>query len=132
MEEVKDNDTEPIAAVENAATGAEDPASWIRAKEAAETLTQQAAIEDIECQYVNLMQDRNNLQTQLDEAKNQIKTVSESAASKQLIETQLAGSKHQLEMAEKRAQSLEEEKKAAEERLDRVEAEGDKLREEIR
>jgi chromosome segregation ATPase len=105
---------------------------WGSAKQAADNLTQQAIVADLERGYLSIQKERDDLQSQVDKVKAELHAATDAMVFRQDLERQATNSQHQLSLQQQRVKSLEEEKKTAEERMDRMQAEADNLRGEIR
>jgi chromosome segregation ATPase len=113
----------------NDATSAVD---WGTAKQAAANLTQQALVADLERGYLAIQKERDDLQAQVDKVKLELRAAQEAMVVQQDLERQTSIAQHQLSLQQQRGVALEEEKKTVEERMDRIQAEADNLRGEIR
>jgi chromosome segregation ATPase len=105
---------------------------WGSAKQAADNLTQQAIVADLERGYLSIQKERDDLQSQVDKVKGELHAATDAMVLQQDLERQATNSQHQLSLHQQRVKALEEEKKTAEERMDRMQAEADNLRGEIR
>ena len=122
-------DGTPAAATANPTHNAGD---WGSAKQAADNLTQQAIVADLERGYLSIQKERDDLQSQVDKVKGELLAATDAMVFQQDLERQATNSQHQLSLHQQRVKALEEEKKTAEERMDRMQAEADNLRGEIR
>jgi chromosome segregation ATPase len=121
------------AAATNAnTTNTNNAADWGSAKEAADNLTQQAIVADLERGYLSIQTERDDLQSQVDKVKAELHNATHAMVFQQDLERQATNSQHQLSLQQQRVKALDEEKKTAEERMDRMQAEADNLRGEIR
>lgn len=89
-------------------------------------------LEDIENHYVGIRHDRDLLQIQLQEAGDKIKELTQKVLQFQGSEIESANYKNELEIACRKIQSLHEDRKVMQELMDRMQADGDNLREELR
>jgi DNA-directed RNA polymerase beta' subunit len=129
----RENEEVEMAEAATAAAGTvTDASSRSRAQQAAAVLTSAAVLGDLERKYVQVKQERDNLQKSMAVAEDQLLKMNESVAAKHSLELQVAESQHNLSLAQGRVKLLEEERKAVDERMDRLLAEADSLREEIR
>jgi chromosome segregation ATPase len=115
-----------------AAAATHDNIDWGTAKQAADNLTQQAIVADLERGYLSIQKERDDLQSQVDKVKEELHAATDAMVFQQDLERQATTSQHQLSLHQQRVKALEEEKKTAEERMDRMQAEADNLRGEIR
>jgi chromosome segregation ATPase len=122
-------DGTPAAAT---ATPNHNAVDWGSAKQAADNLTQQAIVADLERGYLSIQKERDDLQSQVDKVKGELSTATDAMVFQQDLERQATNSQHQSSLHQQRVKALEEEKKTAEERMDRMQAEADNLRGEIR
>ena len=95
-------------------------------------LSQQAIVQDLERQFMEVSQERNDLKQQLVVVGERLASAQQTASQQSDLQVQLEQQKHAASMTETKLQALQEEKKLTEERLDRVLAEADNLRQEIR
>lgn len=124
--------SDPSAADGTAAAASHNAVDWGSAKEAADNLTQQAIVADLERGYVSIQKERDDLQSQVDKIRVELHAATDAIVFQQNLERQATNSQHQLSLHQQRVKALEEEKKIAEERMDRMQAEADNLRGEIR
>ena len=106
--------------------------SWRRAQDVSWTMAQKSVLEDIEKQYLELKQDRNQALDALQTEKSIVAQLqTELTASRQIVanETQV---QHELSVAKQTIAAGEENQKLLQERMDRMQAEADQLRAEIR
>jgi chromosome segregation ATPase len=115
-----------------AATTTHNVDDWGSAKRAADNLTQQAIVADLERGYLSIQKERDDLQSQVDKVKLELHAATDAMVFQQDLERQATNSQHQFNLHQQRVKALEEEKKTAEERMDRMQAEADNLRGEIR
>lgn len=111
---------------------AADGTNWDVAMDSSEEANAKALFADLERQRHNITQERNDLQSQLTQVRVELKSANEALAATRDLERQATGSKHELLLNQQRLGALEEEKKSVQERMDRVQAEADNLRAEIR
>lgn len=95
-------------------------------------LASRAVLEDLENQYVAVKKERDEAFTQLKTVQDEIKELQNQLTASQEWQTKSNKLESELTVCQQQIQSLNEEKKAVSERLDRMQAEADRLREEIR
>lgn len=106
--------------------------SWQRARDDSWTLAQRSVLEDLEKQYLQLKQDRSNALEALQKEKalvTQLQAELSASRQQEVNETQM---QHELAKAKQATAAAEENQKLQQERMDRLLAEADQLREEIR
>ena len=114
--------------MQDATDNASREAAAARSKE----LSKQALLEDIERKYMATVAENERLKEQLQTAQEQAAASNQERLSRQDLERKLSEQKHEAQLAVEKMRALEEQKKLTDERLDRSQAEGDSLREEIR
>jgi hypothetical protein len=102
------------------------------AAERSDELTQRALLEDMERHYVEIKEERDALFQDLQKARELATTSSQVQISQQEWEQKWTQQKHETDLALNKIKALEEERTQVAERMDRRQAEGDALREEIR
>jgi hypothetical protein len=106
--------------------------SWHRAQDVSWSLAQRSVLDDLEKQYRQLQQDRSVALSALDKEKSLVQTLQmELSESRQVAvkETQL---QHELTQAKQAIVAEQETTKTQQERMERMQAEADQLRAEIR
>jgi peptidoglycan hydrolase CwlO-like protein len=91
-----------------------------------------ALLEDMEQQYLEVMQERDRLRSELEKAKSEVQQVTEKLDSQQAAGRSSLEMQQQLVAAEQKLKGVTSEKQNIQERMDRMQAEADQLREEIR
>lgn len=95
-------------------------------------LQSKSLLEDLERQYVSLLEDRNQKDAELRCAHQQLKVATEKLASQQELEMKLASVSSQLEIEKTKVASMGEDNKVKQGQFDKLMTQDDNLREEIR
>lgn len=106
--------------------------AWNQAMAASTQLASQAVLEDLEQQYVALKEERDAMAQQLEHVQAELQAAKTAVVSNQNQQAQAADLQHKLSVAQQQVKAREEEKTAVDERVERLQAESDRLREEIR
>jgi chromosome segregation ATPase len=126
------------SAEQEAAGAAQSPSAstWARAREASNQIILQAAMEDLESKAAKLEQELHASKAKVEEQESQLMTLK---SGKEQLQTSVEGQSTKLQSLQSdyqattfKYQSLQETSKSNGERSDRLEAEADALREEIR
>lgn len=102
------------------------------ARELAAAEVSQSVLEDVEKRYYSIRQERDGLQSSLEQVQTQLNDAKQKLLQHQQLEQRASEFEHQLKLEKEQTRALNEEKTLAQERLDRLIQEADNLREELR